>query len=267
MDWELSCRLDDMDEEELKLLVKDKTKSGKMLVYTKEFQYKEDLKSSDKTFNLNRLFKIARKNKKKNNQKIIKTIDVVMSEVREQRIKDTRLCLEGYHKAGVVVISSDLKILLIHTKIEGEGKVHLPKGHAELPDSKIIENAYRELKEETQLYLRNRTNDPKSLVLKVVESDVLFFIEENINEGRVNLKYQNLPEVNGLIWLSLNDILHMQHPRVEFTRPIRGKNETFEISEHVHRLVHQHIRRNNNDLFETIDVVPINTFRHVRERY
>ena len=144
--------------------------------------------------------------------------------------------------------------------------MHLPKGHSEFPDTKIIHTAYRELKEETQLYLINRTDDPNSLVLKIVESDVLFFIEENINEGDVNLRYQNLPEVNGLIWVSLNDILHMQDPSDKFTCPIRGKKEEFEISEHVYRLVHQHILINNTELFKTIDVFR-GTFRHVKEGY
>ena len=113
-EFKLSCSLDSMG---LMLHVREK-QTLKISWYT------------TKIIRVNRIFKKMRKEKKKtsiNSRESGKTVEILMSDVIENRVKSIRLSLDGFSKAGV--ISKQLKILLIFRK----GKLHLPKSHAEFP--------------------------------------------------------------------------------------------------------------------------------------
>ncbi len=113
-----------------------------------------------------------------------------------------------YEGAGLILLSPDLKILIVQDA--RTGKWGFPKGHRELQDNSDLETACRELLEETGIRPDSYTVHEPSFRITRGSSSYLFRYASAVQEeGRI----QNAREISQIAWIPFQALIN---PPAEF---------------------------------------------------
>ena len=144
---------------------------------------------------------------------------------------------KGPTKAGVVVITKNLELLLIHYY----GELQLPKGKRNEADGSLKATGYRELREETSLELPYEEGDSydNTIILKSRGKRVLFFVEMGVDCSKVDFTHTLDGEVHGVVLVPI-DKLRYSSARVK-VRNKSGKKywRNLNVCAHIHDLIGQ----------------------------
>ena len=175
-----------------------------------------------------------------------------------RKYKETR------RKAGVIVLTCDLRLLLVCAN----GILCLPKGKEEYTDKDIKETAYRELKEETKLAIRydDFSKNDRTIIQKINKKKVVLFIEESVESEYIDLNHTVENEVDEVVLVPLNDLIDkIIVDVVHKNEPERRYSEKYRVSKHVQKLIHT-IRR-NIDKFDSLFLNRNGSFQNKYEYY
>ena len=160
-----------------------------------------------------------------------------------------RYCVEKYSvtfpeqvkpkptKAGVIVFTEKLELLLIHYY----GELQLPKGKRDDADVSLKATGYRELREETGLELPCEEEDANdsTIVLKMNGARVLFFVETGVDCSKVDFTHTLDNEVDGVVLVPVDKLRHSSSRVRVRSKSGRQFWRSLKVCAHIHDLIGQ----------------------------